>query len=336
MRMRPVGCFVLAMIASLASYHRALPDKNLVTIAIITVPASPKMEAEFYNLNEKWSYLPGSLVDFVGMGAGMPVMVPFDSDREKLLYMLAKVDGVLIPSPYALLKKDSKNWSSYMDTVKAVVKWTKEHNAKGVFFPLLALGNGMDALLASEADHLDAVSCQPQLKRELRKLKSLPDLDSSPFWSRVGASLHKQLFDRASLYFEENCGVLSANFASNPGLASGYSLLATSVSGSGKEYASVVEHKTLPITGIQFHPEKHIYERGDLYSFIDRSEEAIQLSQQIVAAFLARVRKSGTPKEFKKIPFQVKQYFSLFRPAEMPLTEEFERIYTFQRYHNID
>jgi imidazoleglycerol phosphate synthase glutamine amidotransferase subunit HisH len=47
-------------------------------------------------------------------------------------------------------------------------------------------------------------------------------------------------------------------------LSSRLDIVGTSVAGNGKEYVAIVEHKTLPFYGVQFHPEKSQFETKNL------------------------------------------------------------------------
>jgi len=55
-------------------------------------------------------------------------------------------------------------------------------------------------------------------------------------------------------------GVTPSDFASHPMLANVFDVLATDVDRNGKAFVALIEGKTLPIYGAQFHPEKPPWE----------------------------------------------------------------------------
>lgn len=65
-------------------------------------------------------------------------------------------------------------------------------------------------------------------------------------------------------------------------------LLTTTEDSEGVEYISTIEHKTLPMYGTQWHPEKAPFELAYNYKrdSIPHSLEAIQLSQYLAETFI--------------------------------------------------
>ena len=322
-------CMIICMVVCAA----ASMNPTLVTIAVISTPASPSMLADYYDVNEKWTYVAGSTVDYVGLGAGMALTVPFDYDDEKLKYMIGKVDGVLISAQYVPLVEGGA-WSSYMNKIRKIVRWVQEENQKGAYKPIIALGNGMNALLYSYLDdNTHSVTCENSNKIEFRNIHPTPQFTNSEYWKMFDKSGADTVFNRQSLIFNQGCSMSKKLYDTIPSLDSIFRVTGTSTDKRNEEVISMVEHKSMPFYGVQYHIEKHMYERGDTYSAVDRSEEVVVFSQQVVSNIFRLIRSKGKPQSFDKIPLQIKQYFALYRPAELPLTEEFERIYTFQRYY---
>ena len=74
-------------------------------------------------------------------------------------------------------------------------------------------------------------------------------------------------------------------------------MLSTSLDRKGRRYASTIEGRTVPMYGVQWHPEKAMYEwgvdqDGSPYEAINHSSHAIAAAQYTASFFVEEARKS--------------------------------------------
>lgn len=302
---------------------------EMQTFAVFSQPAPKAVEVHYYKVGEPFTFLPGSVVDYFGVGGTMPVMIAFDMDREKIDWILNKVDGAVFTSGPASLQ------GGYHDTLKFVVDWATKRNKKGLYFPILALGNGAEQLLKAELENANVsdefTDCTKIATSHMKSGKVTKEIQDSLFWGKdsLGEQLTKHFTDH-DMYYEVECVIPAAKFSASHFLNTNYRIIAEDTNSN----VVIFESKSNPFYGAHFHPEKTLFERGDYYHFIDRSEDATDLARAIIKRLVDLVAEKGSPKPYKKISNQVKQYFGIFRPSEYPATSEYERIYTFQRFRD--
>ena len=94
-----------------------------------------------------------------------------------------------------------------------------------------------------------------------------------------------------STFHYHSGGVTPEAFAGTRNLSSLYRIVSTATDLHGTEFVSTIEGKELPFYGVQYHPEKVLYEwgakGGHQYQAIDHSSASIELAQY-QANFLAR------------------------------------------------
>lgn len=283
----------------------------------------------------------GSIVDYLGVSGGMSVLVPFDIDHLKVKYMLQKTDAAVLAGkevPFWVgengdQKRDKGQPSEYFKSLSTVLDLAKEKNTANKYYPVLALGKSLNAMilnLASDKENLQV--CKEEAKFS-KKIQLTKEFDSSVFWNKIGIRESKEVFAKDAAYFEVGCYIPYSKFKADQRLTDNFNVLGLVEMPGGESAVGLIEHKSLPFYGALFRAEKNAYERGDIYASLDRSEDTVQLFNDMIATITYFVRKSGSPKEYKHISSQLKQYFGTFRPAEMPFIEEYERIYTFQRFN---
>lgn len=326
-----------ALTCSLAfALFMATPTKGqavrteLVTVAVFTMPADTSLKNDFYPGGDAFSFVPGSTVDFLGAAGVMPVLIAFDLPAEKRDFLLSRCDALLVASPDSDLQGAS-GLSSYSDTIKSALHHAEIRRQAGDFFPILALGNGMDLLLGLSATSPSTLKCHPHTDNrtqamtiDLTAAGRLPFTEWANFLRRRTSTLAA-----GNLHFDNRCSVSAADFAQDSGLKQAFEVLATDSSGQSIE---VVAHRRFPITGFHFHPETHLFERGEPHAHLDRSEATAELAKDLILTFAQSVRDRGRPKTAKAISSQLKQYFASFRPADLPLADRWERIYTYQLF----
>lgn len=325
-------CLLLSIFCS--SIIAETPRTELVTMAILTQPAVEVLRQNFYQNGESFTFTPGSLVDYVGSAGSMPVLITFDMNIEKLEFLLGRTDSLLISSPEADLLKDGGEYTPYMKSVWDAIRLASERNSAGSYYPILALGNGMDALMRYSTKNPNTIKCNSGLDNTTKaiNIKSMPS-NIKPEWKDLLTDKdHVDVLGSGDLYFENQCSTTVADFEADSSLSDTFDILATSADGN---YVEIVKHKQYPFYGFHFHPEKHIFERGDPHAHLDRSEKTTEFVKAIMLTFSQSVRERGQPKMIKQISSQVKQYFAMFRPSELPVVDRWERIITYQQFHDI-
>lgn len=313
----------------------AAPVNHLVTVGILAQPASDPMKLQYYHPSENWTFVAGSYVDWLGTAGAMPVLIPFDISRDQLDKILDNIDGVLFPGGGAPLKKNENlNLpTGYQATMDYIMKYSYKVNDKGRYFPIYATCLGFEGAFISLANNTSILECDLDDEVVAHSVQTTPAFESSPYWTAVGLDLAKRVFETDSIYYTHECGTRVSTFQNSAILKEHLNLLASSKSKSGIEFVACVEHKKYPIIANQWHPEKNLYERGQLYQFLDRSEDATNLMYRMAVKFVGGIREKGSPKAIKDIDPLVKEYFASSRVSETLPLSFYERVYTFQRFN---
>jgi gamma-glutamyl-gamma-aminobutyrate hydrolase PuuD len=306
----------------------------MITLAVLTMPAPDALRQNFYQEGEEFTFVPGSTVDYIGLAGSMAVLIPFDIDQEKLRFLLDKSDGLVLSSCNTELTDSNGQFTPFMSSVSMVLDYVVKRNNQGKYFPVLAIGNGMDALIKNVTKNRNTMVCDSNSSNTTKIVTPEGQhLEITLEWrSFFQDTKNQEALKSGTLYFDNACRVEVSEFENDRGVSTSYYYMASSENG-GKKYVEAILHRIQPIIGFHFHAEKHIFERGAPHQLLDRSEETIDFLKRIILNLRKLIASRGSPKLLKNISSQLRQYFAMFRPAELPLVDRWERVYTFQRYH---
>ena len=321
---RRIG-IVSAILMMIVAQSLQIPSANLVTIGVLSNPAEGELAKKYYQ-GDPFSFLPGSVADYIGTIGGHPIMIPFDVDWEKLQYILDRIDGLVLwsegtSSPY------------FNEVSEKAFNYCLQKNTNGNKYPILAIGSAMHTIIKASGN-TQGLICSTTPTRGLKSLTIYPLFSTSQFFNAMDMpKLSESIFPHPSMYYTHRCTISPEEFTKNEYMNREYQILG--VSREPSPQVGIIEHRKYPIIGVLFHPEKNIYERGDLYSELYRNDETITFCKAIMRRIAQIIRASGNPRLFKEISSQVKQYFSMYRPYELPMVDEYERIVSFQRFNNL-
>ena len=142
--------------------------------------------------------------------------------------------------------------------------------------------------------------------------------------------LFKKVFGKQAAYYYHNEGISVDHFNKYDKLVKDLTILGTSKTNTGKEFIALLEAKKYPIFMVQFHPEKHQFEKRLTYKDLDRSEDTIRLMSSFIFKLVESVRQYSYP--LNDIPKQIQSYFSIYTIPEMSPVQSFERIYVFKNF----
>lgn len=231
------------------------------------------------------SYIAASYVKFVE-GAGARV-VPIWINQPEDYYeeIMANLNGVLFPGGATYFNQSN----GYADAGRHIYDIAMRYNDNGVYFPIWGTCLGFELLTylgANGTEHRAHCSSSSQalplaFKDDFRKSRLFADapnyvvdiLSSEP----VTANFH------------QFC-VTEANMTAY-GLDDDWRVMSVDRDWNGMEFISTIEHKRYPFYGIQFHPEKNIYE-WIANKNISHTANAIQAAQYFGDFFIHETRKN--------------------------------------------
>jgi len=326
--------FECLVTCSLFLVANAAFTNKLMTIGILAQPSSVQMKLQYYHPSENWTYIAGSYVDWIGSTGAMPVLIPFDIDKDKLDSILDNIDGFLLPGGGAdLIRPDNTSLrTAYQLSADYITEWAMRRNDQGKFFPVFGTCLGMENFIITFANTTAALECDFDDENVVHSIQTNENFPNSQFWKEVGIDKARHVFETDSVYYTHHCAIRPATFAAHKGLNEGFNILGLSTSKNGVPFVALIEHKKYPFVANQWHPEKTLFERNAQYDIVDRSDEAADLMRWVIFRFVAQIRQKGAPRESKDIPASVKQFFASNRVAEALQLSSYERVYTFQRY----
>lgn len=270
--------FVLILVTLSCHYHPVLSvlvnDRPI--IGVYAQPASIMQGGE---------YIAASYVKWIESAGGRVVPIGYDAPFSELDDVFSSINGLLFPGGDALV--NDKASYLYALALKA--------NDAGNVFPVWGTCLGFEWLLqmtskdTSILDHgYDAMNISLSL-----------DFTSAPsrIFQNASPLILETFVSRNVTLNNHHSGIEPENFYAHPVLSAFYSVVAVNIDRQARPFVSIIEAKNYPIYGVQFHPEKNMfewgtYENGMPYEVIDHEKDAVSASQYLADFFISQARRN--------------------------------------------
>jgi len=297
--------------------------------------------SKFPDAGENWSEVVGSYVDWVQQTGAEVALIPFDMPWETLTQVLSMTDGMVLPGGAAELVdfKNASKTSPYQNRISQVLGWVKHQNlVKKRYYPVWGTCLGFEEMVIHFAGNLGSAlqdGFDDHAKYHAVNLKE--DFWKSEFFKglSVGKDMINSVFNAPIAYYYHSEGIEVNHFKNhgNGALGKHLRLLGSSKNDAGREFAAIFESKDLPMWFVQFHPEKHQFEKRESYKTMDRSEATIRVMSSFVFRLVDLVRKNAHTLD--EIPKAIQSYFPYYKQPIWSPSKAFERIYMFKNYFGL-
>ncbi|CAL7945516.1 unnamed protein product [Xylocopa violacea] len=257
---------------------------NRPIIGILTQETSIYLKKKL--LPEKYSsYIAASYVKFIE-GAGARV-VPIWIGKDEAYYrdILNKINGVLWPGETALFNRSN----GYADAGYTIYKIAKQMNKDGDYFPILGICMGFELLAHVVANRVES-------RRKCNSLSQTIPLNFTSGYreSRLFNDISDDIVEiletkKVTANFHQFC--VTKDILEQTGTSNEFRILSLNNDLDGIEFISSFEHVTLPFYGLQFHPEKNLYE-WIIGKKIPHGNNAIKVAQYFANFFINEARKN--------------------------------------------
>ena len=313
----PVGYFIREREHS--SGHRA-PNRNAADklavpyIAVLAVPST---------VTPHQDYIPASVISWIQSAGAVAVPIPSGVYwNTTTSNWVTEQSDVWTTAEYistfravnALLLPGGDPWPQISsDALRLLYSLALEANSRGDYFPIWGTCAGMETLIAYAANacqsrvrdgNIPTGTCGadgPITRGFDAKNMSIPlglnasSGTSSLFSSASPALVHALRSENITFNYHSG-GASPSMVAKFSNLRAMYKILSTNRDRLGREYVSTIEGVSLPFFGVQWHPEKVMYEwgvrDGHAYEAINHSAHAMAASKYMADFFVGEARKS--------------------------------------------
>ncbi|KAH8295751.1 hypothetical protein KR018_006802 [Drosophila ironensis] len=236
------------------------------------------------HFENKTSYIAASYVKYLE-GAGAQV-VPIWIGRNRSYYedLMQKINGVLLPGGSTWFNQSN----GYADAGEHIIQLAVELNDRGTFMPVWGTCLGMELLvykLAKGTEH--RIDCKGQgiaLPMEFKE-----DYATSRLFGSISDEVVDLMVKQNVTYHWHMFCYTEKDFAQD-GLNETWRVISLNHDQNGIEFISTMEHIKYPFYGVQFHPEKPLYEF--VRASIPHTSAAVVSGQFFADFFVNEARKS--------------------------------------------
>ncbi|XP_016991011.2 gamma-glutamyl hydrolase A [Drosophila rhopaloa] len=283
----------------------------LIASAAISSPIIGILTQEVYtdglisrHFDNKTSYIAASYVKYLE-GAGARV-VPVWIGRNRSYYedLMYKINGVLLPGGATWFNQSN----GYADAGEHLVQLAMELNDQGIFMPVWGTCLGMELMVYKLADGSEhRINCQGKgiaLPMEFKE-----DFNKSRLFAYISDDIVANMVNKNVTYHWHQFCYTEKDFERDL-LNETWRVLSLNHDWDGVEFISTMEHKKYPFYGVQFHPEKPMYEFTK--ASIPHTAAAVISGQFFADFFVNEARKSN--QSFANATEQARALIYNFKP----------------------
>jgi len=220
------------------------------------------------------------------------VPIRYGSKPAELEAVFDGISGLLLPGGGASLDPHS---SQYYKAAAHLLDLAERANARGQRFAVFGTCLGWE-LLAVWASGGNASVLEPGYDDEgrMHSVRLLPRATpgASGRSMLADAELRRALLEPDSTFYSHEFGVMPDTVLRNPALKRAFNVLATAKDARGKEFVAMAQAGNgMPIYGVQFHPEKPLFE-WTTKANISHADAPTTVGRALAAFFNDEVRKS--------------------------------------------
>ena len=295
-------------------------------MAIVSVPSCDL--PGYWSTPYHYNMIPDSYVQWLIQGGIIPILLPYDTDEKLFRYVLDHTQGVLLPGGDTGLFSKSGYPGHYMRAVNFVMDYAKSRNDSGKKFLVWGTGLGYRAMMMSLSG-MDRELLKDGFddSKTMNKISTTSLFQNSKLWKDLDTKLVQDVFGKEKIYFSHHLGYDPEEVKNHAVLGKDINILGTSVSKNGKEFVSIVEHKSYPFYGVEWNPEKTQYEKLSYYGFLDRSQDTMHLMREIVWR-IAENMDFGD--QLTSINWRVRPMIYCYQESKKYATEEYSLIYLYR------
>eukprot|EP01134_Creolimax_fragrantissima_P006050 CFRG6050T1 len=289
---------------------------------IIGILTQPNEENNLIHFGSSMIY--ASYVKWIEAAGGRVVPIHYDSSPQRISELFHSVNGVL----YMGGEVDIQHPNSYYNAGRQLFELTVEANKQGKHTPLwgTCLGHELLAVLASEDyDILDTGFDAVNLSLPLTFTNHVQD---SMMFAHAPESVMKNLATEAITSNEHVMGVTPKRFAINKKLNDFFKVLSVNKDRQGISFVSAIEAREYPIFGIQFHPEKNLFE-FQAHHDTSHTYNAISAALYLATEFIFHARHNPNRFSSVKDEFNALIYASEPTRTYIQTGGHFEQMYFF-------
>ena len=262
-----------------------------ITVGILSIP----MTASHQKITH--SYLPSSYVKWIEMNNADVIPIPYDTSKGTLDMILNQVNGILFIGGQIDHGMLNTEYIRFIETFKYIVNHAKKSNNLKNYFPLFAICLGFEVLGMMNHDAQTVID-------EFTTLKGLSNVNAHHYnsklnitkpdskFARIFTTQQQTEFEKTQCVFQNHSQAFVINKPYMKKWNKYWDTVATSKSKDKIpiEYVSMLEYKKYPFYGVQFHPEKILFEW--LLPEIGRSAIFRNISKQLGHFFINECKKN--------------------------------------------
>ncbi|XP_064542984.1 gamma-glutamyl hydrolase [Drosophila montana] len=230
------------------------------------------------------SYIAASYVKFVEGAGGRVVPIGIGHNRSYYEELLQKINGLLLPGGATFFNETN----GYGDAGEHLIAIARELNDNGTYFPVWGTCLGMELLVLKMANGTETRSDCQAINMAL-PLEMKQDYNESRLFGGASEEIISKLSQENVTYNYHRYCYTELSF-SVPALVNSWRIMSLNHDVNGIEFVSTIEHLSYPFYGVQFHPEKALYEF--VSKDVPHSSSAVQSAQYFADFFINEARRN--------------------------------------------